>query len=155
MVMFFLGASVPFGAVQVGPSKHQQGLGLVFRVPLLRQASSRVLLKNHLNGTGIPDLGDILIMPYTGSIRTETGTQANPGCWLFLPLLAQPGGRPAELLLRLAEGPPCKSRAHGHRTRSLLSLYFFLLIVPATSSSIFSRAISMSAGNIPGSGPTC
>jgi predicted alpha-1,2-mannosidase len=74
----FLGASVPFGAVQVGPSNINKGWdwcsGYHYSDSVVKGFA-----QNHLNGTGIPDLGDILIMPYTGSVRTETGTQANPG----------------------------------------------------------------------------
>ncbi|HTI94580.1 MAG TPA: GH92 family glycosyl hydrolase [Puia sp.] len=73
----FLGASVPFGAVQVGPSNINKGWdwcsGYHYSDSVVKGFA-----QNHLNGTGIPDLGDILIMPYTGSVRTETGTQANP-----------------------------------------------------------------------------
>ncbi len=73
----FLGASVPFGAVQVGPSNINKGWdwcsGYHYSDSVVKGFA-----QNHLNGTGIPDLGDILIMPYTGAVRTETGTQANP-----------------------------------------------------------------------------
>src|SRR6201999_3932051 len=73
----FLGASVPFGAVQVGPMNINKGWdwcsGYHYSDSVVKGFA-----QNHLNGTGIPDLGDILIMPYTGSVRTETGTQNNP-----------------------------------------------------------------------------
>jgi len=73
----FLGASVPFGAVQVGPSNINKGWdwcsGYHYSDSVVKGFA-----QNHLNGTGIPDLGDVLIMPYTGSVRTETGTQADP-----------------------------------------------------------------------------
>ncbi|RFS23024.1 glycoside hydrolase family 92 protein [Chitinophaga silvatica] len=73
----FVGASVPFGAVQVGPTNIVKGWdwcsgyhysdSVVVGFPQL-----------HLSGTGIGDLGDVLIMPYTGAVRTEKGTQTNP-----------------------------------------------------------------------------
>ncbi|HEY6902582.1 MAG TPA: glycoside hydrolase domain-containing protein, partial [Puia sp.] len=73
----FLGASVPFGAVQVGPSNINKGWdwcsGYHYSDSVVKGFA-----QNHLNGTGIPDLGDILIMPYTGEARTNTGTQADP-----------------------------------------------------------------------------
>ncbi|GGB04096.1 hypothetical protein GCM10011511_29260 [Puia dinghuensis] len=73
----FLGASVPFGAVQVGPSNINKGWdwcsGYNYSDDVVKGFA-----QNHLNGTGIPDLGDILIMPYTGDVRTEPGTQQNP-----------------------------------------------------------------------------
>lgn len=73
----FLGASVPFGAVQLGPSNFHQGWDwcsgyhysddVVIGFPHL-----------HLSGTGIPDLGDILVMPYTGHLTTFTGKLEEP-----------------------------------------------------------------------------
>lgn len=73
----FLGASVPFGAVQPGPSNINKGWdwcsGYHYSDSVVKGFA-----QNHLNGTGIPDLGDILIMPYTGRVRTEPGTQTDP-----------------------------------------------------------------------------
>src|ERR1700753_3101076 len=73
----FLGASVPFGAVQVGPSNINKGWDWCsgYNYP---DSVVKGFAQNHLNGTGIPDLGDILIMPYTGAVRTEPGSQSNP-----------------------------------------------------------------------------
>lgn len=73
----FLGASVPYGAVQVGPSNINKGWdwcsGYNYSDSVVKGFA-----QNHLNGTGIPDLGDILIMPFTGRIRLEPGNQTNP-----------------------------------------------------------------------------
>jgi hypothetical protein len=73
----FLGASVPFGAVQVGPSNINKGWdwcsGYNYSDSVVKGFA-----QNHLNGTGIPDLGDILIMPFTGKVRTEPGSQTRP-----------------------------------------------------------------------------
>ena len=73
----FLGASVPFGAVQVGPTNINKGWdwcsGYHYSDSVVKGFA-----QNHLNGTGVPDLCDILIMPYTGAIRTEPGSQQNP-----------------------------------------------------------------------------
>ena len=73
----FLGASVPFGAVQVGPSNINKGWdwcsGYNYSDSVVKGFA-----QNHLNGTGIPDLGDVLIMPFTGPVRTEPGSQADP-----------------------------------------------------------------------------
>jgi len=72
----FVGASVPFGAVQVGPTNIFKGwdwdAGYNYGDSILIGFSHL-----HLNGTGIGDLGDILIMPYTGEIKTDKGTEAN------------------------------------------------------------------------------
>jgi predicted alpha-1,2-mannosidase len=73
----FLGASVPYGAVQVGPTNIVKGWDWCSGY----HYSDSVLIgfsQMHLSGTGIGDLGDVLIMPYTGGIRTNTGTQENP-----------------------------------------------------------------------------
>lgn len=61
----FVGASVPFGAVQAGPENIPKGWdwcsGYHYSDSLLIGFSQL-----HLNGTGIGDLGDVLVMPYTG-----------------------------------------------------------------------------------------
>ncbi|HXB96172.1 MAG TPA: GH92 family glycosyl hydrolase, partial [Puia sp.] len=73
----FLGASVPYGAVQAGPTNINKGWdwcsGYHYSDSVVKGFS-----QNHLNGTGIPDLCDILVMPFTGAVRTEPGTQKNP-----------------------------------------------------------------------------
>jgi predicted alpha-1,2-mannosidase len=73
----FLGASVPFGAVQVGPTNINKGWdwcsGYHYSDSVVKGFS-----QDHLNGTGIPDLCDILVMPFTGRVRTEPGTQDDP-----------------------------------------------------------------------------
>lgn len=72
----FVGASVPFGAVQLGPNNKKQGWdwcsGYHYSDSLLIGFSH-----THLSGTGCPDLGDILLMPYNGKIKTERGEQEN------------------------------------------------------------------------------
>jgi predicted alpha-1,2-mannosidase len=73
----FVGASVPFGAVQVGPTNIVKGWDWCSGY----HYSDSVVIgfsQTHLSGTGIGDLGDVLIMPYTGSVRTSKGTQADP-----------------------------------------------------------------------------
>src|ERR1700759_641872 len=73
----FIGASVPFGAVQVGPNNINKGWdwcsGYHYSDSVVKGFA-----QNHLNGTGIPDLGDVLIMPFTGKVRTDVGSQAHP-----------------------------------------------------------------------------
>ena len=73
----FIGASVPFGAVQAGPTNINKGWdwcsGYNYSDSIVKGFA-----QNHLNGTGIPDLSDVLIMPYTGAIRTNPGTQKDP-----------------------------------------------------------------------------
>lgn len=70
----FVGASVPFGAVQVGPNNIYKGWdwcsGYHYSDSIIIGFS-----QTHLNGTGCGDMGDILIMPYTGKIRIKRGEQ--------------------------------------------------------------------------------
>ena len=73
----FIGASVPFGAIQPGPNNIYKGWdwssGYHISDPIIKGFSHQ-----HLSGTGCTDLGDILIMPYTGKIKTMQGTDDNP-----------------------------------------------------------------------------
>ena len=70
----FVGASVPFGAVQVGPNNIYKGWdwcsGYHYSDSIIIGFS-----QTHLNGTGVADQGDILMMPYTGEIRIKRGQQ--------------------------------------------------------------------------------
>ena len=74
----FVGASVPFGAVQVGPNNFYKGWdwcsGYNYRDSMLIGFA-----QTHLSGTGIGDLGDVLIMPYTGSVKLNKGIETQPG----------------------------------------------------------------------------
>ncbi|MDP4238844.1 MAG: GH92 family glycosyl hydrolase [Bacteroidota bacterium] len=72
----FIGASVPFGAVQVGPNNIFKGWDWCSGY----HYSDSIIIgfpQTHLNGTGCPDMGDILFMPYTGKIRIKRGEQNN------------------------------------------------------------------------------
>jgi len=70
----FVGASVPFGAVQVGPNNIYKGWdwcsGYHYSDSIIIGFSH-----THLNGTGVADQGDIMIMPYTGEMRIRRGQQ--------------------------------------------------------------------------------
>jgi putative alpha-1,2-mannosidase len=74
----FVGASVPFGAVQVGPSNFYKGWdwcsGYNYRDSMLIGFA-----QTHLSGTGIGDLGDVLIMPYTGAVKLNKGIETQRG----------------------------------------------------------------------------
>ncbi len=70
----FVGASVPFGAVQVGPQNIFKGWDWCSGY----HDSDDVVIgfsHTHLSGTGCTDLGDIQIMPFTGEVRTRRGEQ--------------------------------------------------------------------------------
>lgn len=74
----FVGASVPFGAVQVGPDNFFKGWdwcsGYNYRDSVLIGFS-----QTHLSGTGIGDLGDVLIMPCTGKLKLDKGSEKVAG----------------------------------------------------------------------------
>ena len=67
----FLGANVPFGLVQLGPTEHNQGWDWCSGYHI----SDSVLVgfgHTHLSGTGIGDLGDIGFLPVSHCCETET-----------------------------------------------------------------------------------
>lgn len=70
----FVGASVPYGAVQVGPSNFFKGWdwcsGYNYRDSVIIGFPQL-----HLSGTGIGDLGDVLIMPYMGDVKLDKGKE--------------------------------------------------------------------------------
>ncbi len=73
----FVGASVPFGAVQLGPNNETQGWDWCSGY----HYSDSILVgfaHTHLSGTGIGDLGDVIFMPVSDEFKMENGT---PFCW--------------------------------------------------------------------------
>ena len=72
----FVGASVPFGAVQLGPNNIVKGWdwcsGYHYSDSIVIGFSH-----THLSGTGGADLGDILLMPVTGNVNIKRGEQNN------------------------------------------------------------------------------
>lgn len=68
----FLGANVPFGTVQLGPTNMSTGWDWCSGY---NYADSTIagFAHTHLSGTGIGDLGDILVMPTTGVVKTSKG----------------------------------------------------------------------------------
>ena len=73
----FVGASVPFGAVQLGPDNIYKGWdwcsGYHYSDSLIIGFSHL-----HMSGTGIGDLADVLIMPVTGEVLLDKGKQEFP-----------------------------------------------------------------------------
>ncbi len=72
----FVGANVPFGAVQLGPNNPTQGWdwcsGYHYSDSLLIGFAH-----THLSGTGIGDLGDILFMPLAHEYKYDEGVPYN------------------------------------------------------------------------------
>ncbi|GGB00784.1 GH92 family glycosyl hydrolase [Mucilaginibacter rubeus] len=72
----FVGASVPFGAVQLGPTNISEGWDWCSGYHI---SDSTIIgfQHTHLSGTGIGDLGDISFMPTTGPINVYKGSNKN------------------------------------------------------------------------------
>ncbi|MDD2436247.1 MAG: GH92 family glycosyl hydrolase [Massilibacteroides sp.] len=68
----FLGANVPFGAVQLGPSNITQGWDWCSGYHIT-DSTIMGFAHTHLSGTGIGDLGDIVFMPLTGEPLLKRG----------------------------------------------------------------------------------
>src|SRR5215218_10494905 len=68
----FLGANVPFGAVQLGPVNISKGWDWCSGY---HYSDSTIIgfAHTHLSGTGIGDLGDILVMPAVGPVTLARG----------------------------------------------------------------------------------
>lgn len=70
----FVGANVPFGAVQLGPDNFHKGWdwcsGYHYSDSIVKGFSH-----THLSGTGCADLGDILVMPTVGALFVSPGSQ--------------------------------------------------------------------------------
>lgn len=66
----FVGANVPFGAVQLGPSTIFEGWDWC---SAYNYSSNTILgfTHTHLSGTGIGDLNDILLLPVTGKVPLQ------------------------------------------------------------------------------------
>jgi predicted alpha-1,2-mannosidase len=72
----FVGANVPFGAVQLGPNNIMEGWDWCSGYNYIGNTITG-FAHTHLGGTGIGDLGDISIMPATGKILLEKGKTAD------------------------------------------------------------------------------
>lgn len=80
----FVGANVPFGLVQVGPTSIPQEWDWCSGY---HESDSTVIgfSHTHLSGTGIGDLFDITVMPVTGEVTYARGTADDPasGLWSY------------------------------------------------------------------------
>ncbi|MBR1794325.1 MAG: metal-independent alpha-mannosidase, partial [Bacteroidales bacterium] len=80
----FVGANVPFGFVQLGPTSIPQSWDWCSGY----HDSDRTVIgfsHTHLSGTGIGDLFDITVMPTTGPTVPARGTEKDPqsGAWSY------------------------------------------------------------------------
>lgn len=73
----FMGANVPFGGVQLGPTNLSEGWdwcsGYHYSDSTITGFSH-----THLSGTGIGDLGDISVMPVVGEVKLTRGKAGHP-----------------------------------------------------------------------------
>ena len=80
----FVGASVPFGAVQLGPTSIPQTWDWCSGY---HDSDSTVIgfSHTHLSGTGIGDLFDITLMPVVGEVKYARGNEKDPssGLWSY------------------------------------------------------------------------
>lgn len=78
----FVGANVPFGFVQLGPTQLTQGWDWCSGY---HYSDSTIIGFGHLHlsGTGIGDLGDIAFMPAIGEVRTSRGSLPDPASGLY------------------------------------------------------------------------
>jgi predicted alpha-1,2-mannosidase len=78
----FLGANVPFGFVQLGPSNIHQDWDWCSGYHI---SDSTIIGFSHLHvsGTGIGDLGDINLMPTVGDVTLSRGTLPDPSTGLY------------------------------------------------------------------------
>ena len=80
----FVGANVPFGLVQLGPTSIPQEWDWTSGY---HESDSTVigLSHTHLSGTGIGDLFDVTVMPVVGEVTCARGTEEDPasGLWSY------------------------------------------------------------------------
>jgi predicted alpha-1,2-mannosidase len=78
----FLGANVPFGGVQLGPVNMTEGWDWCSGY---HYSDSTIIgfSHTHLSGTGIGDLGDILVMPAIGTVKINKGIPGDYGSGYF------------------------------------------------------------------------
>ncbi len=80
----FVGASVPFGAVQLGPTSIPQSWDWCSGY---HDSDSTIIgfSHTHLSGTGIGDLFDVTVMPVIGRVGYGRGTEDEPasGMWSY------------------------------------------------------------------------
>ena len=80
----FVGANVPFGLVQLGPTSIPQAWDWTSGY---HESDSTVIgfSHTHLSGTGIGDLFDVTVMPVVGEVTCARGTEENPasGLWSY------------------------------------------------------------------------
>jgi predicted alpha-1,2-mannosidase len=78
----FLGASVPFGMVQLGATNISEGWDWSSGYHI-SDSTIFGFTHTHLSGTGIGDLCDVSIMPVTGNVKLNKGNASDPNSGLY------------------------------------------------------------------------
>ncbi len=78
----FMGANVPFGFVQLGPTNITGGWDWVSGYHI-SDSTIWGFTHTHLNGTGIGDLLDIAFMPVVGNVRLGKGVITDPNSGMY------------------------------------------------------------------------
>lgn len=71
------GAQLPFGMVQVSPDTEKKLWGAASGYEY-SDSTMYGFSMLHLHGTGIPDMGDVLVVPQTGKLRLNPGKKGTP-----------------------------------------------------------------------------
>ena len=71
------GAQVPFGGIQISPDTDDSDYDTAAGYKYTRETIMGFSL-THLSGTGIPDLGDFLFVPGTGTLKHDIGSDEDP-----------------------------------------------------------------------------
>jgi predicted alpha-1,2-mannosidase len=74
----FPGASMPFGMMQLSPDTRNDGSWDSCAGYHLSDTSILGFSHTHLSGTGVPDYGDILLLPITGEVKLNPGDPKIP-----------------------------------------------------------------------------
>lgn len=78
----FVGANVPFGLVQLGPTNITEGWDWTSGYHI-SDSTIWGFTHTHLNGTGIGDLLDIAFMPATGGVKAGKGVAGDPESGMY------------------------------------------------------------------------
>lgn len=78
----FLGANVPFGLVQLGPTNITEGWDWTSGYHV-SDSTIWGFTHTHLSGTGIGDLCDIAFMPVVGDVKTGKGVASDPESGIY------------------------------------------------------------------------
>lgn len=78
----FVGANVPFGAVQLGPSNISRGWDWCSGYHI---SDSTIIgfAHTHLSGVGTGDLGDLIFLPITGDVRLKKGVAGDADSGMY------------------------------------------------------------------------